>query len=121
MAEHTPGPWQVEDVLWLQDGRLLTDEEFGGQDKGADYLVSVGTDWDHVALCYGDENARLIAAAPELRKALSSLLHLWQQEAQLNRAAGMCRGEGRHARPGYDCPACDAAALLERTWTPSRE
>jgi hypothetical protein len=54
------------------------------------------------------------ASAEELRKALAALLNLWKQEARLNRAARMCRGDGRHARPGYDCPACDAAALLDK-------
>jgi hypothetical protein len=66
MTTHTPPPWEVQEVVWLQDGSLLSDEEYHN-DEGADYLVAVGTDDVYVALCWGDENARLIAVAPEMR------------------------------------------------------
>jgi hypothetical protein len=67
-----------------------------------------------IAHVWEPADAPIVADAPKLHAALSSLLNLWRQEARLNRAARMCRGDGRHARPGYDCPACDAAALLDK-------
>jgi hypothetical protein len=71
MTAYTPGPWNVEGTLWLQDGKLH--EEYPDNDRGAEYLVNVGTDDAYIAICYGEENARLIAAAPELLEALEEL------------------------------------------------
>lgn len=59
MAKHTPGPWHIEAGTHYQairtDGEVIANmREIGG--------------------CFNKENARLIAAAPDLLAALESML-----------------------------------------------
>lgn len=74
MSAHMPGkgPWRVQNVVWLQNGTLH--ETYPKNDKGAEYLLNVGNDYDHVAICYGEANARLIAAAPLMKDELAAFV-----------------------------------------------
>jgi hypothetical protein len=92
MTTHTPGPWTVEECVWLQGDTLYGDDEYPDNDKGADYLVKVGTNNEYVALAWGDDNARLIAQAPAMLALVRSII-----------------------ASATDCPAvieCDARAIL---------
>jgi hypothetical protein len=60
--------WQVSGTSWLQEGKLFDD--CPDNDEGADYLVNVDANDGPVALCYDDDIAKLVVAAPKLRDAL---------------------------------------------------
>jgi|688.fasta_scaffold852612_2 hypothetical protein len=65
MAEHTPGPWMIDD---LADGKHMADQV----ENNRDWLAVEVADDDiggHVAYCHY-RNAPLIAAAPEMLAAL---------------------------------------------------
>jgi hypothetical protein len=68
MSEHTPGPWGVGDGYGSQWGEVLSEyhrvKVVGRQDHGTGTLT---------ALALNDDDARLIAAAPEMLEALENL------------------------------------------------
>lgn len=68
---HTPGPWEVDDVLSSQASNAISAPTWGML-----ATVSKGTakDDEKEALA----NARLIAAAPELLEALKALCVRWK-------------------------------------------
>jgi len=69
MGTHTPGPWELgEDGVWL--GSVYSEDGLR--------IALVYGEWDidePRPREEGEANARLIAAAPELLKALELLLH----------------------------------------------
>ena len=76
-TKHTPGPWMF-------DATLKGDGSFGGS-----YIVSNNAKktWP-LAEVYREDNARLIAAAPELLEAINGLMKIFSsvtqgQEAEL--------------------------------------
>lgn len=48
----------------------------------------------------------------EILDALIALHKLWKAQGYYTK--GLCPGDGRHARPGFDCPACDAFDVIRR-------
>ena len=70
----TPGPWHVEPML----GDIMVYAEDEG-DKGRPVckVTRVNGNYDEI---YGNDNARLIAAAPELLDALEGLLNCHDAE-----------------------------------------
>lgn len=74
MSDWTPGPWASRD--------FPDDWDVGGPEDGSSPAFCIGTDDDVVAVVYGDyhdrdqgkNDARLIAATPELYEALTALL-----------------------------------------------
>ena len=65
-SKHTPGPWSVSDET-TRDG--LRSKLIHGMPEGMLAIVRV----EHQGRYYGDANARLIAAAPDLLHALLCL------------------------------------------------
>jgi len=65
MTQHTPGPWRVND--WGEPEYL--------DGMKAQYIINAKGE-DRTAVVFGQANARLIAAAPELLEALRSILPL---------------------------------------------
>lgn len=64
MVQHTPGPWKIaEQGRFVCDTARFIRSETEGTDHGAVACVALGS-----------ENARLIAAAPELLAALREML-----------------------------------------------
>ena len=58
MSGYTKGPWIVRSPK----------------------VQSVGTESEMTAMCIGDDNARLIAAAPDLLEALQELVFLYEHD-----------------------------------------
>lgn len=56
-AKHTPGPWYIHG------------------DGGTTIVGGEGDCWEHICSVTANEDARLIAAAPELLEALEHVLH----------------------------------------------
>lgn len=90
MAEHTPGPWEWEKPYQYSDGST----SWALSSNGRLVLRHAASTWT-----VSDANARLIAAAPELLKALRALfdasdldttpLHIYQAaRAALAKAEG---------------------------------
>ena len=71
-TKHTPGPWMF-------DATLKGDGSFGGS-----YIVSNNAKrtWP-LAEVYREDNARLIAAAPELLEALKAMVAIWEGPREL--------------------------------------
>ena len=77
MTKHTPGPWTLFD---------LSEDNDPQKEKPCRYwsIVRMGplaylkTDWDEI----GEANARLIAAAPDMLKALKDAEHLLRKAGQ---------------------------------------
>jgi hypothetical protein len=63
----TPGPWHLSDET-IRDG--LWSKLLYGQPEGMLAIIRVG----HQGGYYGDANARLISAAPDLYEALSAMI-----------------------------------------------
>lgn len=78
-SQGTPGPWKAENG-------------FGGRVCIFSSYANDGRDALHVATC-GPDNARLIAAAPELLDALQALLAVTEEPAldELDNRQGMAR------------------------------
>ena len=68
MAEHTPGPWRVRYHKSVPD-----------------QVAAVMSDHELICAIYGEANARLIAAAPELLAALEQALAISQNLRLLGR------------------------------------
>jgi hypothetical protein len=66
MDKHTPGPWSLSDET-QRDG--LRSKLIHGMPEGMLAIVRV----EHQGRYYGDANARLIVAAPDLLEALKQL------------------------------------------------
>lgn len=82
MTKHTPGPWECEEAseCWHDDHVWAK----GGRGKG-EHITTV---------CSGTDNARLIAAAPELLEALERVIYITEvEDAHL-----ACFGEFESAR-----------------------
>ena len=75
-AKHTPGPWKVE-----ADGLSVSTVSDFGHDQWARLAVCASDPHGH-----GEANARLIAAAPDLLKALERVLYI-RDSLQGNAAA----------------------------------
>jgi len=65
-SKHTPGPWSLSDET-VRDG--LLSKLVHGMPEGMLAIVRV----EHQGKYYGDANARLIAAAPDLLDAVRAL------------------------------------------------
>jgi len=86
-ASHTPGPWYPNRAPELRHHGLLN---------------VVNDKVGPIAYCDGDANARLIAAAPELLKALKDLVESIEAEEDFSFEHGMdCDG-------GEQCAFCSA-------------
>lgn len=74
MRKHTPGPWSLSEETH-RDG--LRSKLIHGMPEGMLAIVRV----EHQGAYYGDANARLIAAAPDMLDALQHLSsvyeHIW--------------------------------------------
>ena len=70
MSRHTPGPWR--EASWKAD-RII--EALADPENSATYYAPICELEDGWSEEIGDANARLIAAAPELLKALKLLAH----------------------------------------------
>jgi len=71
-AKHTPGPWRDETRADLPDHRIVVGE-------GSSYQLVAG-------LVVGEDNARLIAAAPELlefTRQIAATKHMFATEKEL--------------------------------------
>jgi hypothetical protein len=88
--EHSPGPWRWDNS---RDGHLVL------RSAEEEVILCAGCPADWVP---GGDDARLIAAAPELLEALQNV------EATLPACTH---------QPGISCWHCDARALLERVST----
>jgi hypothetical protein len=78
-SQHTPGPWSQGYTLTTRQTRRWSPEEIAANDARERLMVfsgfthlDEGQGRERVALCYRAEDARLIAAAPELLEALES-------------------------------------------------
>ena len=85
---HTPGPWKVEDGIFVVGSDKLS--IFGGAStKRSDEVC--------------EANARLIAAAPEMYDLISRYMHTW---------------DGAHSDPADEpkpgCLVCEARTLLAK-------
>ena len=84
MGEHTPGPWRVG----FEDGTGGVEKESGAWIIGVeDEIVVAGG--NHDGLKYGvpdEDNAKLIAAAPELLEAAKRAYAYFQIQAEKKRA-----------------------------------
>jgi hypothetical protein len=65
---HTPGPWKVVDRLYI-----WTDDDWQCE------VAKVCDEDQTCKLWQADDDARLIAAAPDLLSALKRLLPLWEE------------------------------------------
>ena len=83
MAEHTPGPWFLENnKIWHDNGLACIAEVFNGILGGSDDLSEAQ-----------EANARLITASPNLLAALEALLPVAQAfEKQAGRGVSSRRG-----------------------------
>lgn len=99
-VKHTPGPWSISDET-ARDG--MRSRLIHGMPEGMLAIVRV----EHQGRYYGDANARLIAAAPDLYEALSALrlqalqssvnspANEWGMEALALANAAIAKAEGR--------------------------
>lgn len=100
MAEHTPGPWRVEDI-GSPENTLHVIADNGAPSYDWQFLATVsddfekGVDWGQT-----QANARLIAAAPELLTACEALLDLIASGQRYGRAEDAARGVVAKAREG---------------------
>lgn len=81
-AKHTPGPWKLEKlisrveiggkphVIWPIVSDHGADENWKGTGIGVVVLLYVDNSYDNRRMC--EANARLIAAAPDMLRALTS-------------------------------------------------
>ena len=88
MSQHTPGPWKVEDGIFVVGPDKLS--IFGGAStKRSDEVC--------------EANARLIAAAPEMYDLIFRYMHIW---------------DGAHSdpvdKPQSGCLVCTARTLLAK-------
>jgi hypothetical protein len=91
-VKHTPGPWQVSGV------RIKVAPKIGADTR----LINVGPDGDHVAMVFFDmdtgrgwNDARLIAAAPDLLAALEALEHEYGPTTLRMAAAAIAKARGQ--------------------------
>lgn len=94
-SKHTPGPWRLEQDTTLVWGACDPDDS---SDRGMGYPIAECriSPTSHLwakepKLDEGEANARLIAAAPKLKDALTAMLDYWG---------------------GYECPEVDAAIAV---------
>ena len=80
--QHTPGPWSQGYTLATRQTRRWSPEEIAANDARERLMVfsgfthlDEGRGRERVALCYRAEDARLIAAAPDMLEALEDLLN----------------------------------------------
>jgi hypothetical protein len=73
-AQHTPGPWEIEDEPFEPTHAAETYTAIGGKGWGAHTLVVTRMDGKDKNSPEGEANARLIAEAPAMLDALRGLL-----------------------------------------------
>ena len=91
MSGHTPGPWHV--VSDLPSYAIGAGEHRVVQTPNQNNYRSFGPSQPWLGIS-SDANARLIAAAPELKEALAKMLDFWG---------------------GYECPEVDEAIRVMQT------
>lgn len=85
-VKHTPGPWEVQEpgTLWEYEITPV----FDGPPEVGNWAPVASVEGDYGEHGEGEANARLIAAAPDLKQAIAGLLDTFG---------------------GYNCPEVDAA------------
>lgn len=101
-TKHTPGPWSLSEET-LRDG--LKSKLVHGIPEGMIAIVRV----EHQGAYYGDANARLIAAAPDLLEAVRATRALVSEAA----ATGFNWSDGDWAERLYGNQAVLSAAIAK--------
>ncbi len=96
MSSHTPGPWEILTYDW--------GDKFGGVkpfiDPFGNYVIQSKTEEPFIAFVNWFANARLIAAAPEMKELLEGELYReeagvlsWEREAKIRAILKRIEGE----------------------------
>ena len=76
MSKHTPGPWTVGHTRTVtHSGGIFSTETAVHRGDAADRGNCIAIAYGHGALSHSEDDARLIAAAPDLLEALKELLN----------------------------------------------
>lgn len=95
MSKPTPGPWKVEKELTSRTGEWLIAKDAGDRGRGIAIAETVPATGKELA------NARLIAAAPELLKALTKCVEVmsnggtWTLEDHHTALAAITKATGK--------------------------
>ena len=100
MSKHTPGPWTVGHTRTVtHSGGIFSTETAVHRGDAADRGNCIAIAYGHGALSHSEDDARLIAAAPDLLEALKAQLAVtdWAEQEKANKlaCAAIAKAEGR--------------------------